>query len=385
MSTEDVEHWLLSRKNALINRISLKPIEHSMRKGKPLSSKKGQAEAFFLVDDQGNWWILKKFHGNCKLDQRYLRKVSTLLPQTDGFLCGTNRHVLRQGTLLKTRGYHFSKDLDRWLDGTILMPRIGGLDWSGLAGDIRSGQIKLGPDHRLIICRNLTTLIGLLEGMQCCHRDLSCGNVFIEPQTLEVYLIDFDSLYHPSLSMPAVTTCGTAGYTAHHAWDQGQLDVKKTWCPHVDRYALSLLNTEFLMVEHQSDATGEGGLFDQEEIKHQKGIGLTRIIQQVQKTCPNAAQLLDATLHSTRFADCPSPEAWLQVINTQRGPVINPPSLQELAHIEFETLANKVQRQPVPLWPAPSLDQLPAQTPRIAKKTMVSIPHISLPPDPWRN
>ena len=67
MSAEAVENWLQSGLNAIIYRVSLKPVEHNILKGKPLSSQKGQAEAFFLIDDRGNWWILKKFHNACYL------------------------------------------------------------------------------------------------------------------------------------------------------------------------------------------------------------------------------------------------------------------------------------------------------------------------------
>ena len=149
MSAEIVEHWLASGRNSLIARISLKPIENKRMKGKPLSSQKGQAEAFFLIDDKGNWWVLKKFRSNASLDHRYLSKIGDLLPQHDGFVCGTRRYVLSRGALWKTRGFHYTRDLDRWLDGTVLMPRVTGLDWSALADDIRDGSINLDELQRL--------------------------------------------------------------------------------------------------------------------------------------------------------------------------------------------------------------------------------------------
>jgi len=132
MSADVAEKWLLSGLNAIIVRISLKPIEHNLMKGKPLSSQKGQAEAFFLIDDRGRWWILKKFHSGVDLDYKYLTRIGGLLPKDDGFVCGTKRYVLSRGTLWKTRGCHYAKDLDRWLHGTVLMPRVSGLDWATL-------------------------------------------------------------------------------------------------------------------------------------------------------------------------------------------------------------------------------------------------------------
>ena len=39
-----------------------------------LSSQKGQAEVFFLVDKNGQSWILKKFYTHCALAPEYLRQ-----------------------------------------------------------------------------------------------------------------------------------------------------------------------------------------------------------------------------------------------------------------------------------------------------------------------
>ena len=385
MSTEAVDNWLSSGRRALIDKISLKPIEHSLRKGKPLSSKKGQAEVFFLAEVKGSWWILKKFHGNCRLDSQYLEAISTLLPKESGFLCGTNRRVLGRGALWHAQGHYYNNDLDCWLDGTILMPQITGLDWAGLADKIRDNNIILHPNHRFTICRNLTRLIEMLEDRQCCHRDLSCGNVFIDPITLEVFLIDFDSLYHPSLSIPDATTCGTMGYTAHQAWNQGQLDPSRTWCPYVDRYALSLLNAEILLVEYGTDTTNDGGIFDQDELKSQRGKGLNSILKRMRKRYPTAAQLLKSTIRSTSFAKCPSPEQWHQYIDTQIGPVVKPPKLCDIAEIDFTKRVSQLaqQRQTIPLWPVPSLAQLPKVELHIPRNNLQKMTSISLPPNPW--
>jgi hypothetical protein len=366
MSAEVVERWLASRHNAIIGQISLRPIENTIRKGKPLSSQHGQAETFFLIDDNGDWWILKKFYGNCKLDPKYLTKVNELLPADKGFACGTKRHILSKKVLCKTSGYHFSTDLDHWLDGTILMPRIKGLDWAGLAEEIRDGKIRLEQDQRLAIGRNLTKLVELMEARQCCHRDFSCGNVFIDPQTLEVFLIDFDSFYHPSLSMPHATTCGTTGYIAHHAWNNGQLDARKTWCEHADRYALTLLNIEFLLVRPGVKATGEGGIFDQDELKIQAGNGIDSVIGQLRSEYPHAAKLLKTTIESPTFSDCPPPQDWDGLFSAGQVRSMVPPSLDDLniAPERFAKILSKC-RPAAPLWAAPSLDQMPLRIPRL--------------------
>lgn len=387
MSMEIVERWFKTHKNAIISQLSVKPIEHPIMKGKPLSSQKGQATAFFLVDDHGNWWILKKFHNTCGLDRNYLTKISKLLPPDNGFMCGIQRKVLTTGTLEHVRGFHYSNDLDKWLDGTILMPRVTGTDWAGLADDIRDRSINPSMIQRYEMCKNLTHLIELLESNQCSHRDLSCGNVFIDTNSWGVYLIDFDSLYHPALSMPNATTCGTTGYTSPLAWNHGNLDPTRTWCPNADRFTLALLNTEFLLIDPAMPATGEGGMFDQEELRARSGKRINSIIAALNSIHPLAAQLLDAAIRSNKFSDCPSPQDWFSLYNTIPGLTIPAPSLgsmPEIAADHFPKMLNRC-RNAAPLWPAPSLDEISEVNIKIPKINMVNIPQVSLPPDPWQN
>lgn len=367
MSAEVVEHWLQTGRNAIIDKISVKPIEHALLKGKPLSSQKGQAEAFFFIDDNCNWWILKKFHNNRNLDRSYLNRVGSILPRDNSFACGTQRQVLSRGLLRQTMGYHYSTELDTWLDGTVLMPKVAGLDWADLADEIRDGKVCLDELQRVTLCRNLTRLVQILEDHQCAHRDFSCGNVFIDSKTLQVSLIDFDSLYHPSLRMPRATTCGTTGYTPHHAWNNGNLDPRRTWCERADRYALTLINAEFLLVKPGAKATGEGGIFDQDELRRQSGTGINSIMRQLKSKYPHAAHLLEATIHSSYIKDCPSPQDWDGCFTTTPSLTSATPCLDDLMDIPPGYFANRLNkcRIAAPLWPAPSLSQMPMKIPRL--------------------
>lgn len=385
MSAEVIEHWLQTGRNAMICKLSLKPVEHNLMKGKPLSSQKGQAEAFFLIDDHGNWWILKKFHSNCNLDRRYLDKIAAFLPREEGFISGFKRQVLSRGALWKTWGCHYDKDLDKWMDGTILMPRVPGFDWAGLADELRDGSVQLNEVQRATICRNLTSLIALLEANQCCHRDLSCGNVFIDTNTWRVSLIDYDSLFHPSLVMPKATTCGTTGYTSHHAWNNGSLDPRRTWCLHADRYALALLNAEFLLAQPGTGSTAEGGLFEQEELKKQAGRGIDSIIAELMSQYPNVARLLESAIHSASFSDCPSPQDWANFCSTIPGLTGTPPSLGDLQKVRSGHFAHilRQRRAAAPLWPAPRLLEMPFRAPKVHKAPEVQLPKVTLPLDPW--
>ena len=387
MSAEVISKWLNRSLYAKINQIHLKPIEHKLLKGKPISCQKGQAEVFFLVDNNGNWWILKKFHNTCALDHAYLEKISSLLPQEEGFRCGMERQVLVKGSLDSSQKYYHNLEFNQWLDGTILMPRIKGIDWSALSDEIREGNIHLDKMQRLTLCKNLTLLVKSLEQNQCCHRDFSCGNVFIDTDTWLVSLIDFDSLYHPSLQMPRGTTCGTTGYTPPYAWHNGKLDPTGTWQAYADRYALALLVAEFLLVDQGSDATGEGGIFDQDELKNRSGSGLNLIISQLRPQYPQAARFLEETIRSSDFTQCPSPQDWMNFYNTIPSLLVTPPSLNELADIPADYFVKLLakRRPAAPLWPAPRLGEMPMPDISLPKPQSPGLPAslVALPPDPW--
>lgn len=382
MSGQNVEQWLKSRKYAMICRKELMPVEHPLAPKKPLSSQKGQATAYFFRDRSGNWWILKKFHQACPLDRSYLKSVSVLLPAHEGFICGTSRQILVSGDLIKSPGHYYTIPLNQWLDGTILMPQVRGQDWSNLADDLRDGKIQLDIGQRMILCYHLAFLISLLEDSQCAHRDLSCGNVFIDPATLQISLIDFDSFYHPSLVMPAATTCGTVGYTAPFVWHSGHLDPNWTWCRQADRFALALLVSEFLLVDSTSKATGEGGLFDQEELRQRRGSGLDIIYQRLLGPYSEALKLLKAAIHSPDCQHCPGPQDWLQLFARQKAASVTCPALDDVPALSADYLsAILAQTRPAaPLWTAPPLPPLTISLP-----STPPVPNIivAMPPDPW--
>ena len=248
MPAEVIKNWFRSSKYAQMNGTRLRPIEHPMMKGTPLSVAKGQAEAYCMASDNNQRWILKKFHEGKSLDRRYLSSVNSVLPKNEAFIVGSSRKILSFMDLRKSAGCYYARDLADWLNATILMPAAAGGDWAALADDIRSGEVQLKRAQRIELARNLAGVVSALEAHGCSHRDLSSGNVFIVITTRQIYLIDFDSLYHPSLSMPGATTCGTDGYAAPYAWDGDKLIPGRTWCRCADRYALAILIVEFLML-----------------------------------------------------------------------------------------------------------------------------------------
>ncbi|MHC4799406.1 MAG: hypothetical protein ACYTF1_22455, partial [Planctomycetota bacterium] len=180
MAHTAIEKWFGSGKYAKLNGSRMRPIPHPVLKKEPLSIQKGQATATCLIADDGSKWILKKFHQGKALDRTYLLAVTSLLPRLDGFLAGTNRQILSPDKLTKNSRCYYVADLAAFLNDAILMPQVDGIDWSGVADEVRQGRLQLSKPNRATLCRNLIGLATALEDDKCSHRDLSSGNVFID-------------------------------------------------------------------------------------------------------------------------------------------------------------------------------------------------------------
>ena len=191
--------------------------------------------------------------------------------------------------------------------------------------------------------------------------------------------IDFDSLYHPCLTMPQTTTCGTVGYTAPYAWNSDVLDAKMTWAPCADRYALALLNTEFLVLQDNAPLSAEGGIFNQDELRSRSGKSIKLAQDILSSDYPQARPLFETAIQSSSFHDCPSPQDWLNFCGSTQ---VKPPRLVEMEEIQndhFEQVLKK-QRPAAPLWPAPPLNEMPSFEQEVPK---VTVAVVTIPPDPW--
>lgn len=331
-----VAEWLKSGQYAKFNGIELVPMEHPVLKNIPLSVQKGQAESFCLKGKDGSRWILKKFFQAKSLSRKYLNSVTKVLPGDEAFIAGTKRIVLSSSKLSKGSNFFYSTNLSKFASGAILMPRIIGTDWAGIADDIRSGKLKLSTSDRGRISLNLAETVNSLEKRNCSHRDLSSGNVFIDPSTWKVYLIDFDSMYHPSLEMPKGTTCGTDGYIPKYAWWAGDLASDSSWCRFSDRFSLGLLISEFLVIGKKSPLTSEGGIFDQSELKRGTGPGIDRISLMLKKACPSVHNLLMKTIQSSNYSSCPSPSDWIKALSSI-GSSVHLPKLNDIPVFAMNT------------------------------------------------
>jgi len=352
-SLSDVaQSWLLSNQHASIEGIDLRPTENSLLKGNPLVIARGQAQAYFLYDSSKRVWILKKFLPGRKPDAQYLNAIQALIPHEPGFESGYQRRVIY--ALGASHGSYNTADFAAWIEGTILMPFVVGSDWAYIADQIRAGNIELDFEQRLSLCRSLSTKIQTLEQNGLAHRDLSSTNIFIDTKAWEIHLIDWDSLYQSTLSIPTNTTFGTNGYVAPFVRVNGVEDAKFTWRNNADRFSMTILNCEFLCMDRNSPITGDGGFFEQEEIHQGGGSGIAKIVATLEKSLPPAAPLLRSVLQAKGFDDCPAPADWLGLARA-----IAAPSLKEIYDpqpdfIRFvQELQKKSQQKPAP--PAPSL------------------------------
>ncbi len=334
MPSDIVNNWLNGRKYAQIDSLRLKPREHPTAGGTPLSAQRGQAEAFYLRSENNEFWIAKKFYPNKCPDTDYLNAIGSILPQHKAFRCGTERRVLTSASLKKVTGSYYSKQLADWLENVVLMPQIGGFDWASMTERIRDREVFLSEIERSALCVNLATAVKEMEACSISHRDLSNGNIFVNPRSFEVSLIDFDSLFHPDLPMPAYTTAGSEGYTAPFV-EPG--DAQSTYCNLADRFALAVLCVEFLILTAESPFYHEGGVFSQEDIDRRNGATVDYAERELRKACPDALELFRRALSAGTFQDCPSPDDWIAIFR-DFGCCLSVDDLPEVSFALIETV-----------------------------------------------
>ncbi|MCY2954837.1 MAG: serine/threonine-protein kinase [Planctomycetota bacterium] len=382
MPAECMDKWFNSRRPAFLAGRQFWLQKHPVLRDSPLSVLRGQAEVYCLLDSDGNSWLLKKCHPGKGLDRHYLEAVSRLLPQHPGLKTGTDRTVLTKGSLKHTPGSFFSVALNHWLDNTILMTRAQGVDWTAVADQLRSGSLVLQASQRLTVCQRLNELVQVMEHHRLAHRDIACGNAFFELSSPSCAFIDFDSAFHPSLSMPKATTCGTSGYAAPFAWRGDYLDACATWCEHADRYACAILSAEILVLGPQSPMTGEGGIFDQDDLRRRSGKTVDHAADALAQHYSQALSLFRAAIKSRGFDDCPSPGDWIACCQTLMAGLPRPPKLSDLEPPDPEFFRNCLHgRRTLPFWRPPRLADLNDPWPF---RPGVPLPTIPLPSGPWK-
>ncbi|MEN6307700.1 MAG: serine/threonine-protein kinase [Anaerohalosphaeraceae bacterium] len=304
---------------------------------------------FFLKADDNKPYILKHFHGNNCPDSTYIEAIASLLPSYKPFQCGTQRQVLGKSSLKQAAGCFYSPELAAYLEKTILMPKTAGQDWNSLNEQLRNRKVTVSRNGRLALCNNLAQIIKTMEKHQVSHRDLSAGNVFLDKATLEVALIDFDSLYHPRLAMPNTTKIGSEGYIAPFIRPECS---KQSFCTIADRFALAILCVEFLILDQDSPFSHDGGIFQQKDLYHRTGKTIVYAEKKLQREFPEALPIFQKAIRSHSFSGCPRPEDWIAI---------------SLANGHFPAVT--------------SLPEVKLELPKSIRTT----PALVLPENPWKN
>lgn len=307
---EVMRTWLRSGEYALLDNIALLPLCRSPLSTEPMVIESEEGFAYFLIDNFKRGWILKKFSPGREPDRAYADAIQELIPPIPGFESGFARKVLKFSSVSSPA--FCNGEFQAWIDGTVLMPQVVSPTWSEFSDSIRNGSVAPPTVERLLLCCKLSEMVDRLESVGVAHRDLSSRNMMIDPLTLELHFIDWDSLYHGTLTMQANATCGTNGYVAPFVTLNGHELVHLTWHEKADRFALAVLNSELMVAKAGSVRVEDGGLLRQSDIDKGSGATLVEVRNDLIQTFPDAVHFLDAALSASSFLGCPSPTDWIE-------------------------------------------------------------------------
>lgn len=304
-----VDDWLDSGRPAVIAGRGLRP-RRQQQLPIPFVVTRGQASSYWLDGDDGSGWILKSFLPSRRPQRAYVDAVAGCIPQLAELRCGWQRRVLAASDLDAGDGNETftSPELATFIDGTVLMPRLSGDSWGGLLGDVADGTVVLTAADRKAIAGWLAELVLWLEMANCSHRDLSATNVLVDRRSGDLHLIDWDALFHPSLTFQPNTTLGTPGYMAPWAVQDAGL----SWQPGADRFALAVCIAEALGSAPGLVLRGDGSLFDQGDLGRETA-SFHRVLAALDAVSPAVGNLFRAAWLAGSFAECPSPAQWLAV------------------------------------------------------------------------
>ena len=307
--TDVIQAWLNSGQAAAVAGTILQPRAGGDAALTPVVIESRDAFVCFLIDDNANGWVLKRFCPGREPDANYLEAIETLVPRKPGFESGFGRRVVKSSSI-SPDGY-CTQEFQNWLNGAVLMPQVLSPTWAELLDSIREGSRSLSRVERLLLCQKLSQAVDWLESTGIAHRDLSDGNVMLDAVNVEVHLVDWDGLYHPGLEMPVNTACGSRGYLAPFVKLNDLAEADLTWREKADRFALAILNSELLLVKEGTRRVGGHGLFDQDDIYNRLGKTVIEVRNGLRHAFPAACPLLEAALAARGFDECPSPRDWI--------------------------------------------------------------------------
>ncbi|MFZ2878167.1 MAG: fibronectin type III domain-containing protein [Phototrophicaceae bacterium] len=201
------------------------------------------------------------------------------------------------------------------LEFAVLMPWSQGRTWA----DIVQNKAPILPRVSVEVARNIVEVMVELEKRSIAHCDIACGNVLIDPDTLDFQLIDVEDIFAPGLPRPAQVPAGTAGY-AHRTAGSG------LWSSDADRFAGAILIVEALCWhdDRLRDAASEDGhVFDADTLQDPDSPAfdlarrvLTNMPDVPAQVSAKLADLFTAAWNSNKLADCPMFADWHAVLDS---------------------------------------------------------------------
>jgi len=310
-----MQAWLRADEPAMIDGLALLPRASEGAAGLPRCTVSETAISYHLFDKNDDGWLLRKFMPDWQPNLSRIQTTQYVIPRMPGFNSGFDQRVL-DDTSLSTAGYH-TEELQTWLIDAILVPEVTVSPWMDVADSIRTGGQSLATVVKLLLCQKLTERVEWLESGGAAHRNLSGTSVLIDPMNVEVHFVDWDHMFHPSLSKPANITAGAIGYIAPFVKLEPSANVDATWRSRADRFALAVLNCEILLTNGDSPITAGGGLLEQQHIFDRAGHTLQRLRNALQQNSPAALKLFDQCLTASNFDQCPGPREWLGLIERE--------------------------------------------------------------------
>lgn len=297
-----IEPWFLGQWSlSLAGSPPMKPARHPMFSA-PVEITRGQASNYLLDGSDGTRWFLKSFKKAMRPEDDYVAAVASLVPRGIEMSTGFERRVVSASTVTDGEGHPFTNSFVAWLDGTVLSPKAGGMQWSDWLTRLSDSEEAPSAETRRRLVLGLISAIARLEAVDVSHRDLSGGNVLVDGD--QPHLIDWDTACHRSLSFQSNTPVGSTGYMAPWLGT----DAAASWSPRADRFSLAILIMECLSVTAGTKLVGDGNLFRQQDLG--KGDQLRPEVLRPLQQFGSAAELFRETWLASSFDDCPSPSDW---------------------------------------------------------------------------
>jgi hypothetical protein len=233
----------------------------------------------------------------------------------------------------------------------ILMPWMQGQSWFDLLWLGKKGTYTLEKEQSFQLASKFSRILVLLEQSGVAHCDLSPGNVILDPQTLDVELIDVEDMFAPGWQQPKSVPLGTPGYQHRTSRDsRGQ------WHALGDRFGAAILLGEMLAWYNPEVCRASHGesYFDPDEMQLRGCSRFAILAKAVGEHDAMLVDLLCRAWESDTLDECSPLKAWDDAFKRVK---------LEKYGIAFEPIGGGRAQTPLrlPFWTAPQF-----KTPAIA-------------------